>query len=111
MNEAQASPTEPLLVQVKRDGDTTIIEVIGEIDAHTCERLESVLAGSVAHPGPVILDLSGVGFIDSSGLRVLVNAHRSRESSDNGLALRGLSAPIQRLFDVTGLTDLFTTVP
>ena len=111
MSESQVSPTEPLVVRSKREDDTLIVEAVGEIDAHTCERLEAALAGAGMAPGPVVLDLSGVGFIDSSGLRVLVNAHRARETLDHGLVLRGLSPPIQRLFDVTGLTDLFTTAP
>ena len=50
-----------------------------------------------------MLDLPGVTFIDSSGLRVLVEAHQLRIERGTRLVLRAPSAPVQRLLEISGL--------
>jgi len=64
------------------------------------ERVEATDARSI------ILDLSGLTFIDSSGVRLMLKAHaRSRADSDRLTLLRG-SAGVQRVLDLTGVSDL-----
>ncbi len=76
----------------------------GVVDAHTASELQERLRG-VGLDGDVTLDLSGVDFIDSSGLRALVTAHQELESSDHKLVLSGTSDAVDRLFDITGLRE------
>ena len=57
----------------------------------------------------VTLDLSGTTFIDSSGLGVLVGAlKRLREAGGESIALSGMQDQVRKVFEITGLTTLFT---
>lgn len=74
----------------------------GDIDAHTAPDLWSALEAMSAD-GAVAVDLSGVSFIDSSGLRVLVRAHRRQGDGQGSLTLVNPSQAVARLLDITGL--------
>lgn len=79
--------------------------VAGEIDAHSAPVLEAHL--SEAPSGRVVLDMSGVEFIDSSGLRVLVTQQQRRSAHGCRFAVTEPSVCVQRLFDMVGLTEFF----
>jgi anti-anti-sigma factor len=83
------------------DVDGTLV-LVGEIDSYTAPALAERLAGD---PEVHVIDLAGVTFIDSSGLRILVEAHRSRVDSDATLTLRSPSAAVQRLLEISGLSS------
>lgn len=85
--------------------ETGVLVVSGEIDAHSAPVLESRL-GSVP-AGNVVLDMSGVAFIDSSGLRVLVSEQQRRAAVGHQFAVVDPSVSVQRLFDMVGLAELF----
>lgn len=74
----------------------------GEIDAHTAPSL----AQAIDAAGPdVELDLSGVEFVDSSGLRVLIDAHQRLADAGGGLRLVSLSEPVRRLLEISGVSE------
>ena len=87
----------PLSMVVDVEG---VLVLDGEIDAHSAAALAEHLLGQ---PGIRVVDLAAVSFIDSSGLRVLVEAHHAREG-DGGLVLRSPSAAVQRLLEISGLS-------
>jgi anti-sigma B factor antagonist len=91
-----------------REGEWILV-VLGEIDVATSPRLRAELA-SVLDRGArtIVLDLSAMSFIDSSGLGVLVGAlKRLREQQGDDIVVRGLQDPVRRVFEITGLTELF----
>ncbi len=91
---------------VTRDGDAILISVTGEIDIATCERLRDAIEPHLGPQQTIILDLSGVDFMDSSFLEVLVQA-RGRLTADGGsLLLRNPSVAAHRLVTIGGLEDL-----
>lgn len=74
----------------------------GEIDAHTAP----TLAAAIDAAGPQVdLDLSAVAFVDSSGLRVLIDAHQRLADAGGGLRLTGLSVPVRRLLEISGVSE------
>ena len=73
----------------------------GEIDSYTAPALAQRLS---AEPKILVLDLAGVSFIDSSGLRILIEAHQSRIDAASSLTLRSPSAAVQRLLEISGLS-------
>ena len=72
----------------------------GEIDSYTSPELTARLN---ADPTIEIVDLAAVTFIDSSGLRALVQAHQARNEVGSSLQLRAPSAAVQRLLEISGL--------
>ena len=94
---------------VTRDGDTTRISVTGEIDIATCERLRDAIEPHLGPQQTIILDLSGVEFIDSSFLNVLVQARGALTADGGSLLLRNPSVAAHRLVTIGGLEDLLQT--
>jgi anti-sigma B factor antagonist len=82
-------------------------EVTGEIDAHSSESFASALEAAGELSSVVKVDMSGVTFMDSSGLRVLVEAQQRAEAGGPTLVLRSPSRQIVRLLDLAGLTETF----
>jgi len=87
------------------DLDATTIALEGEIDAHSApslaERYEELPDGT----GDFAIDMSGVQFMDSSGLRVVIALHQRAESQSRRLVLRSPSQAVARLIEISGLTD------
>jgi anti-anti-sigma factor len=96
-----------LMVHSEREGDLHTIYVRGELDLATAEDLErELIKVEDTDALSIILDLSDLEFIDSTGVRVLLSAHaRSRANSNRLTLLRG-SAAVQRVFEVTGILNL-----
>lgn len=80
----------------------TGLTLAGEIDAHTAPNLASAIARM---SGDVDLDLSGVQFVDSSGLRVLIDAHQTLTARGNELRLREPSTAVRRLLEISGVDE------
>jgi anti-sigma B factor antagonist len=101
-----------LTIDVDLAGPVRIVRVSGEVDLATAPILEEALKDFAAGGDPVVVDLSAVGFLDSSGLSVLVQARQRLEEADgtNGLRLVVTRPVIRRVFEVTGLADVFTLV-
>ncbi len=87
------------------DGDAIVV-VTGELDPHTVPRFEEAIAeATTAADGRVVLDLAGVGFMDSSGLRVVLAAHEDLAGRGIQMVLRTPSDAIRRLLEITDLLD------
>ena len=95
-----ANPASRLSVDL--DGDRLV--VVGDIDAHTCPALEAHLA-PLPGDGDVRIDLSGVDFMDSSGLRVIIGAHQQATEADRRILLEQPSPSVHRLIEISGLLD------
>jgi anti-anti-sigma factor len=91
----------PMQAQVVR------VRVSGEVDLRTAPELERALVQEICAAREVLLDLSGISFIDSSGLRVIVIAARAAQSNGGALALDSrLPAQARRVLEITGLQSL-----
>jgi anti-sigma B factor antagonist len=85
-------------------GSQLVVHVSGEIDIATAEQLQSSLDDALKRNGPVVVDMSGVTFIDGSGLKALLRVAASLNGR-GPLAL--VNAPlVARLLELTGLTDM-----
>jgi anti-sigma B factor antagonist len=97
------SPGPQLTIQVNQ-GDPIAIVVAGDIDIETSEILrEAITEVLLAHePAALIIDLKQVGFIDSSGLSVLLQTHQKLSS----LEVRNPSPAVRMAVQATGLNQL-----
>jgi anti-sigma B factor antagonist len=83
------------------------VRVRGEIDLCTAPKLERALVHEICAAREVLLDLSGISFIDSSGLRAIVIAARAAQSNGGALALDSrLPDQARRVIEITGLQSL-----
>ncbi|HET6953315.1 MAG TPA: STAS domain-containing protein [Acidimicrobiales bacterium] len=99
----------PLLEIVERGEGAARARLSGDLDIVTSDEVKRELA-QVIDDGDrnLTLDLAGVGFVDSSGLGVLVALHRHAEAKGGGFAVRAVPPQLQRLFEITRLGDLLT---
>jgi anti-anti-sigma factor len=88
------------------------LRLIGTVDAHTTKRLDravdEIMKGKVWN---IIIDLSALNFISSSGLGVIVSLVPHVESRKGKLILAGTQAKIKEVFDALGLSKMFTFAP
>jgi anti-sigma B factor antagonist len=97
-----------LLVESRRAGDWSIVEVKGEVDLYSAPRLKERLAEltSSGH-SRIAVDLEGVEFMDSTGLGVLIGALKRCREADGTLALAAPRQPVRKVLSITGLDRVF----
>jgi anti-anti-sigma factor len=85
-----------------------VVRVDGEVDTATAPALEARLRQVIVDGvTSVELDLTAVGFIDSSGLRALIVARQLADGVGCALGIEATSPAVARILDVTGLTEHF----
>lgn len=99
-----------LRVDVRDLEPATMVVVEGEIDIASAERLTRAGGNLPARGVPVVLDLQGVTFIDSSGMRSLLDLARVVQEAGRPLALLRPSAAVTRLLDLVDLRHRFAEV-
>ncbi|MER6135491.1 STAS domain-containing protein [Streptomyces sp. NPDC001815] len=89
-----------------------VVTLRGEID-HTVKDIltEALLPPSAATPLRTVADLSGVTFMDSSGINVLVLAHRATSSAEGWLRIANASEAVLRVLQVVGLDTVIPCHP
>lgn len=102
-----ATRVAPFSIRVVADDERTIRLIVrGELDLSTTPRLDDSIQRELSGTRDVLLDLSGVQFIDSSGLHTILRAVWESRASGKQLTLSS-SLPLQarRLFEVVGVLD------
>ena len=95
---------EPFRVDVERQGEAVVVRPVGELDLATVAELDRVIEG--AGTGPLlVLDLSELEFLDTSGMRFLLKMQADCFALDRELKLVQGPREVQRLFTVAGLAD------
>ena len=101
--EARSTP-DGFDAQVRDSGELWLLRVRGEIDLASSQKLEAVLDEAIAaQPSRIIVELDSVTFLDSTGLRVLVEAQRRLQQRGGTLVIDGMSETVRRVLEVTGL--------
>ena len=101
---------EVLRVTVEPLEDGRLIRAVGEIDLSTAAALRRELEAASVEADTVLLDLSDVTFIDSSGLHLLLEASKRSAVTDWSLFVVRPSEAVRRLLELSGTADLFTIV-
>jgi anti-sigma B factor antagonist len=103
-----ADATEEFDVGVTWESATATIVVSGELDLATCPQLVTSLDGVVeGRPGDVVVDLSGVTFLDSTALTVLITFRQQLQGLGRRLVLDRPSPVVVRVLTISGLLDTF----
>jgi anti-sigma B factor antagonist len=97
-----------LFVNSHTNGRATTLTVSGELDLVSSPVLERALVESDAEL--IVVDLRGLEFMDSSGLHVLIEAHQGMRDGGRRLVLVRAPEKVQRVFNLTGVSDALTIV-
>lgn len=94
------------------EDERAVITVSGEVDVYTAPTLrEHILNALNDGVSTIVVDLSSVSFMDSTGLGVLVGGLKRLRQTGGSLHVVCDSEPVLKIFRVTGLMDVFNVVP
>jgi anti-sigma B factor antagonist len=93
-----------LAIEFERDGDTVMVSLRGEVDLATATLLQDQLKEALGCGADrVIVDLSALSFIDSTGMRVLLEAALGSQEDSTGLYFLRGSTQVERILLVSGV--------
>jgi anti-sigma B factor antagonist len=101
----------PFAVRSARSDDVTVVEVTGEIDLDTAPRMREVLDAALETGDPVVIDMHGVTFMDSTGFGVLVLVNLRAMRTGTPVALRAVPDRIRNLLGLLGLEAVLAIEP
>ncbi|MCM3239937.1 anti-sigma factor antagonist [Heyndrickxia oleronia] len=94
-------------IDIQEIDNHVFAKINGEIDAYTAPKLrEALIPFNDKYGIEMSIDLSGVTYMDSTGLGVFVGLFKGLRTNEGKLSLNGLTSRIERLFDITGLSKI-----
>ena len=96
-----------LNIEKTRQDDALTLTLTGRLDTATAPELEEVLRNGLEGVRSLLLDFTGLDYISSAGLRVLLGAQKVMNRQGE-MKLRGVNETITEIFDITGFTDILT---
>lgn len=102
--QAQAISAGALTIRSDRDGDDYVVALAGELDVAGVPRLESELhEAEASDAGRIVLDLGELEFVDSIGMRIILQTSARAREHDRALLIVPGGAGVQRAFELSGL--------
>ncbi len=99
-------------IQQEQQGVTRILALSGRLDTDTSADVELTLQDLLAAgERNFLVDLTGIGYVSSAGLRVLLATAKQLEGGKGSLRLCGLNPSVKQVFDVAGFSKLFALFP
>ena len=98
-----------MTIEIKRMGADTVIEICGRLDTTTAPVLDKTIGEDISENTSLILELKGLEYISSAGLRVLLSAQKRIQKSGS-MKLRNASEEVMDVFEMTGFADILEFV-
>jgi anti-sigma B factor antagonist len=105
--ENAAKPASQLTLVTSTDGDATVVRCSGKLLAGSTGILQAEVRGLLPDAKHIVLDLTDLGYMDSSGLGSIIGLYVSVKSAGGKLEVIKLSARVRQLFSITNVLSLF----
>ena len=96
-----------MMIEIKKNVENTIVEIVGRLDTTTAPSLEKTLNEDMADIKNLILDLKGLEYISSAGLRVLLAAQKKMQQIGS-MKVINVCESVMEVFEITGFADILT---
>jgi len=96
-------------INVSTVNGVTVVGLSGELDAGTAQVAQQQILPHVVSGGKLLLDMSGVGYMSSAGLRLLLSTYRQASAGGSKLMMVGLSEELKDTMSMTGFLSFFKT--
>ncbi|MBN1121260.1 MAG: anti-sigma factor antagonist [Anaerolineae bacterium] len=94
-------------IEITHSGESTIITLVGDIDSSSAPDIQDALSKQIHENASILLDMTGVTFLSSFGLRHLLLLKREVVDAKGQIVLVGLSDPVANVMEVTGFSSFF----
>ena len=94
-----------MTIEIKKNVDETIIEIAGRLDTITAPALDKTINEDIAGTKNLVLDVKGVEYISSAGLRVLLSAQKKMQKIGS-MKLVNVCDAVMEVFEMTGFADI-----
>lgn len=94
-----------MTIEKKLENGTLTLAVAGRLDTNTAPELEGEM--TLDGVSRVVFDLSGLEYISSAGLRILMAAQKAMNASGGAMKVTGPNASVSSVFEMTGLDTVF----
>ena len=94
-----------MTIEIKKSAAETIIEITGRLDTITAPALDKTINEDIADTKNLVLDLKGLEYISSAGLRVLLGAQKKMQKIGS-MKVVNVCAEVMEVFEMTGFADI-----
>lgn len=94
-------------IKVDNNGTQVNVTITGEVDAHNCSQLGAAILADLPDKPAVVIDASGLSFIDSSAISELLRVRQVVTDADGTLAIHNAGTSVKRVLEITGLLETF----
>lgn len=96
-----------MTIEIKRTAEETVIELVGRLDTTTAPALDKTINDDIADTKNLVLNLKGLEYISSAGLRVLLSAQKKMQKIGS-MKVTGVCEEVMEVFEMTGFADILT---
>ena len=94
-----------MTIEIKKQNQETIIEIVGRLDTITAPALDKTINEDIADAKNLVLDVKGMEYISSAGLRVLLAAQKKMQKIGS-MKVTGVCEEVMEVFEMTGFADI-----
>ena len=94
-----------MTIGIKKNQEETIIEIVGRLDTITAPALDKTISEDIGDTKNLVLDVKGMEYISSAGLRVLLAAQKKMQKIGS-MKVTGVCAEVMEVFEMTGFADI-----
>ena len=94
-----------MTMEIRKNADAATIEVVGRLDTTTAPALEKAIHNDIGDARHLTLDLKGVQYISSAGLRVLLGAQKKMQKIGS-MKVTNVCDAVMEVFEMTGFADI-----
>ena len=94
-----------MTMEIKKNAEVTIIEIVGRLDTTTAPMLEKAINEDIGDTKNLVLDLKGVQYISSAGLRVLLGAQKKMQKI-GFMKVTNVCETVMEVLEMTGFADI-----
>ena len=95
-----------MTINVERDFELVTLEITGRLDTTTAPNLESVVNELSEDTKELIFDMSGVEYLSSAGIRVILGAYKKMNSNQGIMRIERANDIVRDVFEMTGLLQM-----
>ena len=96
-----------MTIEIKKNAEALTVEITGRLDTTTAPALESTVKDNVNGISALVIDLKGLEYISSAGLRVLLGAQKKMNQLGS-MKVVNVCEDIMEIFEMTGFADILT---